>query len=136
MSWLSGLLGSGAGDLVTGVASAIDRFVETGEEKKAAEALMMKIQQEPDKWQAEINKIEAGHRSMFVAGWRPGVGWICVLALFWGWILRPVVETVMATTGHQIILPAIQTNEAISLVMALLGMGALRTYEKQKGLTG
>ena len=131
MGILSWLIGGGIGDAATGVANAIDKFVETPEEKEAAKQLMMKIQQEPDKWQAEINKIEAGHRTLFVAGWRPAVGWVCVSALTWGWIVGPILVFIFPDK----ILPAIEVGQAISLIMALLGLAATRTYEKKQGLT-
>ena len=129
---LSKLIGGSVGEAADGVANAIDRFVETEEEKKAAAVIMMKVQQQPDKWQTEINKIEAGHRSIFISGWRPAIGWICVCALGWGWILAPILKFIFPEKE----MPAIELGQAISLVMALLGMGALRSYEKQKGLTG
>ena len=132
MGFFSKIIGGSIGEMANGVASAINQFVETPEEKAAAELLLLKAQQEPDKWQTEINKIEAGHRSMFVAGWRPAVGWICVCALAWGWILGPVIQFLFPDR----VLPAIAMGEAISLVMAMLGMGALRTYEKRQGLSG
>ena len=127
---LAGLLGGSVGQAAEGVASAIDRFVETKEEKKAAELLLMKVQQEPDRWQAEINKIEAGHSNMFISGWRPAIGWICVIALGWGWILAPILAFLFPDKN----MPAIELGEAISLVMAMLGMGALRSYEKKSGI--
>lgn len=132
MGILSKLIGGSIGEMANGVAGAIDRFVETPEEKKAAELLITKVHQQPDKWQTEINKIEAGHRSLFVAGWRPAVGWICVLALAWGWIIGPTVQFIYPERA----LPAIEIGQAISLIMALLGMGALRSYEKKNSLTG
>ena len=132
MGFLGKLLGIGIGKTANEIAGAIDRFVETPEEKKAAEMLQMKVQQEPDRWQAEINKIEAGHQSLFVAGWRPAVGWVCVFALSWGWIVGPIVQWVWPE--HP--MPAIEIGQAISLIMALLGMSAVRTYEKKSGLTG
>ena len=131
MGILASILGGGAGDLVDGVAGAIDRFVETKEERAAADLLMLKAQQEPDKWQTEINKIEAGHRSMFVAGWRPACGWVCVFALAWSWIIAPLLIFFFPTKE----LPAIEIGQAISLIMAMLGMGALRSYEKKNELT-
>ena len=131
MGWLGKLLGLDFGNMAEGVANAIDKFVETPEEKKAAELILMKAQQDPDKWQIEINKIEAGHRSIFVAGWRPAVGWVCVSALAWGWIVAPVIKVVSPTTE----LPAIELGQAISLIMTMLGMSALRSYEKKNHIT-
>lgn len=131
MSWVSEVLGGTTAGLVTGVAGAIDRFVETGEEKKAAALLVAKIEQNPSRWQAEINKVEAGHRSLFVAGWRPAIGWICATGLAWGWIIAPLLQ--FFCPGR--VMPGIELGEAVSLVMAMLGMGALRSYEKKNSLT-
>jgi len=132
MGWsLSSLVGGSIGEMADGVAGAIDRFVETPDEKAAAELLLQKVQQQPDKWQAEINKVEAGHRNLFVAGWRPAIGWICAFALGWGWILAPILTFIYPERT----MPAIEVGEAISLVMAMLGMGALRSYEKKNKIT-
>ena len=130
-SFFGKLIGSGANEVAQGVADVVDRFVETAEEKKAAAVLLKKIEQEPDRWQAEINKIEAGHRTIFVAGWRPAVGWICAFALAWGWIVAPIMQFVWPTRP----MPTIEVGQAISLVMAMLGMGTLRAYEKKNNLT-
>ena len=131
MSWVSNILGGTTTGLITGVAGAIDRFVETGEEKKAAELLFRKIEQNPAKWQAEINKVEAGHRSLFVAGWRPAIGWICAMGLAWGWIVAPTLQFFFPEQP----MPEIKLGETIGLVMAMLGMGGLRSYEKKNKLT-
>lgn len=133
----SALLGGGVVKTAQGVANIIDQFVETEEERKAADIILMKVQQDPDKWQMEVNKLEATHRSIFVAGWRPAIGWICAFSLAWGWIVRPIVVTVLgAFKVVGVDVPGIEVQEAISLIMAMLGMGALRTYEKRQGLTG
>ena len=126
------------------MAGAINQFVETDEEKKAAELLLMKAQQMPDKWQAEINKIEAGHRSIFVAGWRPALGWVCVIALGYAFVLRPFLivilnvllnlEALSPDIGIEI--PPINVKEILSLIFGMLGLGGLRSYEKKHGLTG
>ena len=130
-TFIGKMLGSGVIETATGVANIVDKFMETPDEKRAFEIVNRKLQQKPDELQAEINKIEAGHRSMFVAGWRPAIGWICATALGWGWILAPILQFFFPEKK----MPAIEVGEAISLVMALLGMGALRTYEKQSKLT-
>jgi hypothetical protein len=131
MGILSNLLGGGVIEGAKGIAEIVDKFVETPEEKEAAKIVFHKLQQRPDEVQAEINKIEAGHRSLFVAGWRPAIGWICATALGWGWIVAPVLQFFFPENE----MPAIELGQAISLVMALLGMGALRTYEKQNKLS-
>jgi len=136
MSWIGGILGESAGGLVEGIAGAIDRFVETDEEEKAAALLVAKLRQDPHKWQTEINKIEAGHRSLFVAGWRPFIGWVCGFGLMWTFLGEPIAQMVVTLSGTAIELPALRTSELIPLVFALLGLGGMRTWEKKLGVTG
>lgn len=135
MGFLSKLLGIGIGSAVTGVANVVDKFMETPDEKRAAELVMRKLQLEPDKFQTEINKIEAGHKSLFVAGWRPGIGWICVIGLGCHFVFFPVGEWIAALAGNPIIMPQINAGELMTLVLSLLGLGGLRSYEKTRGLT-
>lgn len=135
MGLIAKILGLDLGGIASGVSGAIDKFVETPDEKAAAKLLIAKMEHEKDKWQTEINSIEAGHRSLFIAGWRPLVGYICAFALAWGWIIRPILIVILSVLNVEVEMPAIATNEAISLVMALLGMSGLRSYEKSKGLT-
>lgn len=130
------LVGSGVGTLAKDVAEVVNTFVETDEEKKAAEILLMKVQQEPDKWQAEINKIEAGHRTIFVAGWRPFIGWICGIGLGMHFVAFPLLEWSTDLFGTKIVAPVVEWQVLMTLVLSLLGLGATRTYEKAKGLTG
>jgi len=129
--FLGKLVGSGVNELATGVMDGIDRFIETPDEKRAANIIRKKIAMEPDKWQIEINKIEAQHRTLFVAGWRPAVGWICAIALAWGWIIGPTLQFFFPERT----MPAIETGQAIALVMTMLGMGGIRTYEKKVGVS-
>jgi len=135
MGILSKLLGGGVKELANGIGGAIDRFVETPDEKRAAELLKVKMAQNAAKWQVEVNKIEAGHRSLFVAGWRPMIGWICALSLGWGWILRPIVQSVLIMVGKTVELPAIEVQEAIGLATVLLGVAGIRSYDKKQGIT-
>jgi len=134
-SFFGKIVGSGVGELAESVANVVDKFVETPEEKRAAEILLMKIQQEPDKWQAEINKIEAGHRTIFVAGWRPFIGWICGISLGMNFIAFPLMEWLSALFGGFIKRPDMDTGALMTLVISLLGLGATRTYEKIKGVS-
>lgn len=141
----SGLLGGGIGKAADGIAGAIDRFVETDEEKRAAALLRTKITQQPDKWQAEINRVEAGHRTLFVAGWRPFIGWVCGLGLAYQFLARPFIEVIIniliATgvivlpAGMAIVIPALHMGLIMDLIIGMLGLGALRSYEKKMGLT-
>jgi hypothetical protein len=84
--------------------------------------------------QLEINKEEAKSHSLFVAGWRPFVGWVCASALAFQFILAPVVQWALVIYGNPIDLPPLDTGTLISLLMALLGVGGLRTIEKLNGV--
>ncbi len=78
--------------------------------------------------QNEVNKIEAQHRSIFVAGWRPFIGWVCGLALLYNFVIRDLVAWLMP----EIMPPALQMEHLITILMGMLGLGGLRTYEKLK----
>lgn len=83
--------------------------------------------------QSDINKIEASSTSLFVAGWRPLLGWICGIAFGFQFILRPVVQWGFIMAGHTLPpLPGIDET-LTQLTYAMLGMGALRSYDKMKG---
>ena len=83
------------------------------------------------KVQSEINKMEAQHRSVFVAGWRPFIGWICGIALAYNFIIRDVI----AWVSPDVMPPAIQIDQLITILLGMLGLGGLRTFEKIKDKT-
>jgi hypothetical protein len=85
--------------------------------------------------QLEINKVEAAHRSVFVAGWRPCVGWVCAFALAFHFIVAPVVEWAGALWGFHLPVPSFDMDSLLFVLGSLLGIGSLRTLEKTKGLT-
>ena len=120
---------------VEGVAAIIDRFVETDEERRAAVLLKAKIAARPAEAQIELNKIEAGHRSVFVAGWRPCVGWVCAAALAWHFVLSDLAAWTCAAAGWPAPPALAGTETLVTVLMSLLGLGALRTAEKFGGRT-
>lgn len=86
--------------------------------------------------QIETNKAEAQHRSVFVAGWRPMIGWACAIGIFWMAIGEPMANYVMALAGMDTsVLPKMPHDILLELTFALLGMSTLRTFEKLKGVT-
>ena len=85
--------------------------------------------------QAETNKIEASHRSIWVAGWRPFLGWVAGFGFAWVFVIAPVAQWVCALLGIHIILPVLHTDVMMELTIALLGLSGLRSWEKSKGLT-
>lgn len=85
------------------------------------------------KGQLEVNKVEAASGSLFVAGWRPFVGWICATAIGFKYIGGPLLVMICAAVGVDIDLPEIDTADLWPLLAGLLGLGGLRTIEKVKG---
>ena len=78
--------------------------------------------------QIEVNKVEAAHKSLFVAGWRPAIGWICGLALLYSTIISPIL-------GIWFTVPVVDTSLMTTVLMGMLGLGAMRTFEKTKGVS-
>ena len=108
---------------------------------------LAKLQQAVNTGQIEINKVEAAHKSLFVAGWRPFIGWVCGLAIAYAYIGQPIFEWFVAifditytrTVGEDEVVelikaPKIDTNTLYQLVLAMLGLAGLRTYEKSKNV--
>ena len=81
--------------------------------------------------QTKINEVEAQHRSMFVAGWRPSVGWGCSLAFAYHFVAFPIVRTIYP----EVEFPELDTEPLFTVLMGMLGLGGLRTFEKLKGKT-
>ena len=126
------------GSVVTaaeGVANIIDQFVETDDEKRAAEMIKAKMMMKPSLAQIELNKIEAGHRSIFVAGWRPFIGWVCGFALAWHFILFDMLTWITVNFfPHVTSVPELTGTETlVTVLLSLLGLGAMRTAEKFGG---
>ena len=84
--------------------------------------------------QAQTNLEQAKHPSIFVAGARPAIMWICAFALGWQFILAPISSWIIITWYPMVTLPTLQTAELTSLVLALLGLGGMRTAEKWRGV--
>ncbi len=82
--------------------------------------------------QLEVNKTEAAHKNLFVAGWRPAVGWVCVLGMAGNFIIIPMANFGLALGGSGIEVPMIETAEMLPVLMGMLGLGTLRTVEKTK----
>ena len=79
--------------------------------------------------QTKINEIEAGHRTVFVAGWRPFIGWVCGVALAHNFVIRDLFIWITKTTDAP---PALQMEHLMTVLLGMLGLGGLRTFEKIK----
>jgi hypothetical protein len=130
--------------LVTAVLPAVTdivgRFLPEDKEKKAAAEREIKAKltdslAQIDLAQLGINKIEAGHRSVFVSGWRPFIGWTCGVSLAYTYVLQPILVFGLAQAGYLVTLPTMELGEMMPVLMGMLGLGGLRSFEKFKGLT-
>jgi len=85
--------------------------------------------------QLEINKTEAAHRSIFVAGGRPFIGWSCGVSLAWSYICQPILTFALVQAGYGVELPALDMSQMMPVLMGMLGLGGLRTFEKYKSVS-
>ena len=131
---LSGLLGGKDGALKQ-VASVIDSIHTSEEEKLDKKIIMQRIQQKLAEKQLDVNAKEASHRSIFVAGWRPFIGWIGGLALMFEFILSRCIEWYSKFAGLNLTAPEIQTGPLLAIVTSMLGVAGMRSFEKARGLT-
>lgn len=83
--------------------------------------------------QTEVNKIEAQHASVFVAGWRPFIGWTGGAGLAYSFVVAPFVEFIARANGYVGDMPVPDSSQLLTLVTAMLGVGAMRSYDKTKG---
>jgi len=128
------------GKLVDPVSNILDKVVEDKDQKaKLAHEIATMAErhaQELAKGQIEINKEEAKSRNIFIAGWRPFVGWTCGLALFWHFLGLPV--TLFVTGWFDLQhppLPEFDMQSLMTVLLGMLGLGGMRTFEKFKGVT-
>jgi hypothetical protein len=118
--------------LIGPVSAILDKVIPDKDlrEKLSHEIATMaeKHSQEQVMAQIEVNKIEAAHKSLFVAGWRPACGWVCISALAYSTIISPIL-------GIWFTVPVVDTSLLTTVLMGMLGLGAMRTFEKTKGVS-
>lgn len=118
--------------LIQPVSDILDKFVA---DKDLKTKLSHELEREIislNKAQLEVNKVEAKHSNIFVAGWRPFIGWCCGLSLAYHFIIEPVVQYILIVNGINFETPEFDFSQLSTIVMAMLGMSGLRTYEKTK----
>ncbi len=114
----------------------INNLFPDPQQKVQAELELLKLANSANQGQLEINKVEASHRSIWVAGWRPFIGWTCGSAIAYCYVLRDFIHfTLAAIASWPEIpeLPVIDLTDLWPVLLGLLGLGTLRTHEKIKG---
>ena len=123
MSILSSLIGPAT--------SLLDKVIEDKDEKNRIafelSTLAERHANELAKGQLEVNKVEAAHKSLFVAGWRPSIGWCCSLGLLYHVLIAPI-------AGIWVEVPEIDPSLLMTTMTGMLGLGAMRSYEKTSGV--
>lgn len=123
----------------------IDRLWPDPAARDAAKLELLKMQQTGElaqlaadtdlaKGQLEINAEEAKSANVFVAGWRPFIGWVCGMAFAYHFIVQPLLAFGLAAFGHKVDLPAFDMFTLSQVLLGMLGLGTMRTIEKKSGV--
>lgn len=123
------------GSIVAGLAGGLDELFTSDEEREAAKLKLATLMQQPHILQAVANIEGAKHRSVFVAGWRPAIGWVAALGLGYQFLILPFAGLINAYLKLPADLPQLQGDQLMTLVLSLLGLGGMRTFEKFKGIS-
>ena len=117
--------------LIAPISGLLDKFVEDKDQKNALAHELATMAdnhaQELAKGQLAVNAVEAAHKSLFVAGWRPFVGWICGVGLLYNVLISQILAIWFEV-------PTVDPSLLTPILMGMLGMGAMRSYEKTKGV--
>ena len=131
MSWLSRLLGSGT----KGIGSLAKDIREAIKGKELDPNKKLEIAGKLAEVQTKINEAEATHRTVFVAGWRPFIGWVCGLGLLYAVFIEPLLRFVFTVNGWEIEFQHIDTTITMQVLFGMLGLVGARSYEKKNNLT-
>ncbi len=124
--------------LIGPVTGLLDKFIEDKDKKNAIafelSTMAERHAQDLAKAQIEVNKAEAQHNSLFVSGWRPAVGWTCCVGLASNYLFIPLANFTLALADSAIKVPVLDLSTMMPVLMGMLGLGAMRTAEKMKGV--
>jgi hypothetical protein len=125
--------------LIGPITGLLDKFIEDKDQKSALAheiaTMSQKYAQEIAKGQMAINQVEAANSNLRVSGWRPFIGWTCGLGMFGNFITIPFSNFVLALLELDIVIPLVPLETMMPVLMGMLGLGAMRTYEKKSGVS-
>jgi len=123
-------------DSVVGIAGKVlDKFIQDKDLKAKLQHEMDMQLHNANLAQIDVNKAEAASGSIFKGGWRPFVGWVCGVAMLYHFLLQPIIVFVLSAAGISFDLPEFDMGSLMTILMGLLGLGGLRSFEKHKGIT-
>ena len=118
------------GDIIREVGETVREAIPDADKRLEIESQLQTLEYQLLQGQLEVNKQEAASSSLFVAGWRPFIGWTCGAALAYTWIMAPVMKVMFKLVE----LPVIDPSQIFPIVTAMLGVAGMRTYEKVRGV--
>lgn len=121
--------------IATVVNNVLDKVVEDKDLKMQLEHQLKRELHDANMAQIEVNANEAKHRSLWVAGWRPAIGWVAASGFAYTFVLAPILQWILVLQGNEVMLPQVNTEILFELVLAMLGMAGLRSFEKLNGVT-
>jgi Holin of 3TMs, for gene-transfer release len=129
-------------DLISGLTPIISKVLDLIPDPNAKQHAQLELQAKLMEYaaqqgaeQAAIDTAEAGSSSLFVAGWRPAIGWVCAAAFAWNWMVYPIVEWALTVAGvHNMPLKPVMDGNLMELTLGMLGLGAMRSFDKLKGV--
>lgn len=124
----------GIDDAIAAGLRVLEKFVPDPEARAKAEAELRDSILQWDARQSEVNAVEAANPNLFVAGWRPFIGWVCGAALVYTYLFVPLGLWIAGLFNAPVVVPPTLDANLWELMFAMLGMGGLRTFEKLKGV--
>lgn len=107
-------------------------MLELEKMKQNGELALLTSETELAKAQTEINKIEAASQDKFASRWRPFIGWVCGVAFAYHFVLQPLLAFIFAAAGHNVELPKFDMDALSTVLLGMLGLGTMRSFEKIK----
>lgn len=129
---------TGLGEVATFATTVVNKiWPDKSQQEKDALAFQMQqmvLQSDLLKGQLAVDQAEATNKSLFVAGWRPGIGWACGAAFAWAYVLEPLLSFTMTALNHPVNLPQLDISGMMPVLLGMLGLAGMRSTEKIKGV--
>ena len=134
----------GLDDIIGGVVQVVNKFIPDPQAQAQMQLELAKLKQADNfkqidaalqmaQQQTDINKAEATSGSLFIGGWRPACGWVCAIAFGYHYVVQPSLAFTLSAFGVQVVLPQFNMDTLMTLLMGMLGLGGMRTFDKLKG---
>ena len=130
-----GIMDIFTGGSIKAVGKIVDELYTSEDERNQAKITVEKMQARLKEKQLDINLSESKSRSLFVAGWRPCLGWVGSLSVAYVYLLQPILNMILQLFDVHIDWVVLDLGQLMPLILGMLGLGGLRTFEKSKGVS-